>query len=82
MGDVVRVTSKGQATIPAELRARYGITAPGRVRFREIDGRLVVEPVPRPSEMRGRLKGRGGAGSVVDELLADRAEDLALERRK
>ncbi|RJS99643.1 MULTISPECIES: AbrB/MazE/SpoVT family DNA-binding domain-containing protein [Halococcus] len=54
--DVVRVSAKGQATIPKQLREKFGIETPGRVRFRESEaGEIVVEPVPRPSELRGRL---------------------------
>lgn len=52
-GDVIRVTAKGQATIPKALREQFGIEAPGRVRIHEEDGKIVVEPVPSASEMRG-----------------------------
>lgn len=74
--DVVRVTSKGQATIPVELRRRFGIQAPGRVRFKEEDGKLVVEPVPSPGEMRGILRGEAEGDSLAEALLEERRRDL------
>ena len=41
--DVVRVSAKGQATIPKQLREKFGIETPGRVRFRESEaGEIVV----------------------------------------
>ena len=43
---VVRVSQKGQATIPKDLRERFGIDAPGEVFIYEEGGRIVVEPVP------------------------------------
>lgn len=77
--NVVRVTSKGQATIPIELREKYGITAPGLVRFVERDGRLVVEPLPTPDEMKGVLKEAAGDRSLTEELMRERERDLKHE---
>lgn len=37
------VTSKGQVTIPAELRAKLGIQPGDRVGFLEEDGRIVLQ---------------------------------------
>ncbi|MDP1526901.1 MAG: AbrB/MazE/SpoVT family DNA-binding domain-containing protein [Rhodocyclaceae bacterium] len=37
------VTTKGQVTIPAELRARLGIQPGDRVGFTEDEGRLVLQ---------------------------------------
>lgn len=53
-GEVVKVSTHGQATIPKAFREKLGIDAPGRVRFVENDrGEVVVERVPSPGEMRG-----------------------------
>lgn len=82
MIDVVRVTSKGQATIPAGLRVKFGIRAPGLVRFVERGGRLVVEPVPTPREMRGILKRLGEKESLSELLRRERREDLERESRR
>lgn len=76
----VRVTSKGQATIPAHLRRQFGIPAPGRVRFIEEDGKLVVKPIRSPDEMRGSLKDDLPEGvSLVDELRRERQRELEEE---
>lgn len=74
--DVVRVTSKGQATIPIDLRRRFGIEAPGRVRFKEEDEKLVVEPVPSPADMRGILREEAEGDSLSEALLEERHRDL------
>ncbi|WP_458191121.1 AbrB/MazE/SpoVT family DNA-binding domain-containing protein [Haladaptatus sp. NG-WS-4] len=82
---VVRISRKGQATIPKSLREKYGIEIPGRVRFREEDGELVVEPVPTPNERFGSLGEDYERGEVIthhrEEQTAERqAEDTADQR--
>jgi len=78
---VVRVTSKGQATIPAKLREKFGIRAPGLVRFVEEKGRLTVEPVRSPDEMYGILKGKVKGKSPTKQLLEDRLREREREER-
>lgn len=86
-GRVVRVSKKGQTTIPKALREKFDIDAPGRVRFRETeDGEIVVEPVPHPSDLRGSLAdGKAEPGEVwekLDEMRSQerRREDAELDR--
>lgn len=79
-GEIIRVSKKGQATIPKELRERFGIETPGRVLVREEDGKIVVEPLPSVEEMRGVHAGRYEEGEVLEHLEAMRAEDERLER--
>ena len=50
---VVRVSQKGQATIPKELREKFGIETPGEVFIYETAGRIVIEPVPSPDDLHG-----------------------------
>jgi antitoxin PrlF len=38
------MTSKGQITVPAEVRERHGFKPGERISFREVDGRVIVEP--------------------------------------
>jgi AbrB family looped-hinge helix DNA binding protein len=55
----VRVTSKGQVTVPKHLRERFGITTETPVEFREERGRLVLvkkDALPAVRRVRGRLK--------------------------
>jgi AbrB family looped-hinge helix DNA binding protein len=60
-GTTVTVTSKGQATIPKEFRDKLHIDTPGRVTFVENEeGKVVIRPVKRPSEIRGALAAETG----------------------
>jgi AbrB family looped-hinge helix DNA binding protein len=76
-GRVVRVSKKGQTTIPKSLREKFDIDVPGRVRFRETEsGEIVVEPVPHPSDLRGSLASEEReSGEVWEELDEMRRED-------
>lgn len=68
----MRVTSKGQVTVPKALRERFGITAETEVEFREVRGQLVLVAKRRRSpveRLRGRLK-RLPVGRTVDEYIA------------
>lgn len=51
--EIVRVSQKGQATIPKSLREKFGIDTPGEVFIYEEGERIVVEPVPSLEELRG-----------------------------
>lgn len=67
----MRVTQKGQVTIPLEVRAALGIKTGTDVTF-ELDGRgarLVVEP-SRASKEIARMLGAGDVPMTTDEILA------------
>jgi AbrB family looped-hinge helix DNA binding protein len=77
----MRVTSKGQVTIPIELRERFGIEPGCEVEFAAQDDAIVIRrkadsqtSVQRHIEwMRGRGK---GIGMTTDEIMAlTRGED-------
>jgi AbrB family looped-hinge helix DNA binding protein len=74
----MRVTSKGQVTIPQAVRTRLGITPGSEVDF-EIDehgARLVRAPTSRGEELVERMIGRGKVGMSTDEIMAlTRGED-------
>jgi AbrB family looped-hinge helix DNA binding protein len=78
-GEVINVSKKGQATIPKELRERFGIEAPGKVLVREVDGKVVVEPLPSVEEMRGVHAGDYEDGAVLSHLQEMRREDERVE---
>ncbi|HYD67288.1 AbrB/MazE/SpoVT family DNA-binding domain-containing protein [Azospirillum sp.] len=44
-----KVTSKGQVTIPADIRRLLGIDGGGPVTFREEGGRVLIQPAHKPS---------------------------------
>lgn len=80
-GEVVKVSTHGQATIPKVFREKLGIEAPGRVRFVENEaGEIVVERVPTAEEMRGfaAREGEPEEERPATEILREkRAEDRA-----
>jgi len=69
----MRVTSKGQVTIPRWLRDKAGITPGCQVEFYEDNGRFCLRKTKDGG--RGRLlvehiSGRGRIGMTTDEILA------------
>jgi AbrB family looped-hinge helix DNA binding protein len=69
----MNVTSKGQVTIPIEMRERLGILPNTRVEFRlrgqEIVLRKVESDRRRGREIVGRLRGKGSSKLSTDEIL-------------
>ncbi len=53
-GNVVTVTKKGQATIPKQLRDKYGIKKKALVMG--TNAGILFKPVPDPSDERGSLR--------------------------
>ncbi|WP_435119928.1 AbrB/MazE/SpoVT family DNA-binding domain-containing protein [Halolamina sp. C58] len=78
-GEIIRVSKKGQATIPKELRERFGIETPGKVLIHEAEGKIVVEPLPSVEEMQGVHAGRYKKGDVLEHLREMKEEDKQLE---
>ncbi len=74
-GTVIRVSKKGQATIPKELREQFGIETPGKVLIHEEGGKIVVEPLPPVEEMQGIHAGRYEEGEVLEHLQEMKDED-------
>jgi AbrB family looped-hinge helix DNA binding protein len=72
----MRVTSKGQVTIPAEIRERAGLLPETEVEF-EFDGEVVriVRAKTRKGDGRGarlvaHLRGRGDVAMSTDAIMA------------
>ena len=60
------VTTKGQITIPAEIRARFHIQSNDKVDF-FVDGeRIVITPVKTLKQLRGTVP-ITGSGAIADE---------------
>lgn len=70
----MRVTEKGQVTIPKELRDAYGIGAGTEVRFEANGDTIVVSKVgdgpTRGDRLAARLRGRGDVHMTTDEIMA------------
>jgi len=70
MTQIVSITSKGQATIPKELREKYGMKDKALVV--ETDEGILFKPMPTPAQDKGSLK----------QLMKDRAaRELLREAR-
>jgi AbrB family looped-hinge helix DNA binding protein len=71
------VTTKGQVTIPKEVRELLGIKPGSTVAFEVAeDGRVVLSklgrrgPTRRPPSRFARLRGRASAGMTTEEIMA------------
>ncbi len=68
----MRVTTKGQVTIPLALREKAGIVAGSEVEFFEEGRRLYlrkVQAVGRGEALVGQMAGRGSVGMSTDEIM-------------
>jgi len=70
----MKITTKGQVTIPQEIRERLGLLPNTEVDF-EVQGNAVVLKKARGGTRRGRalvehLRGRGTTRMTTDEILA------------
>jgi AbrB family looped-hinge helix DNA binding protein len=69
----MRITTKGQVTIPLEIRRRLGLLPHSEVDF-EIVGNAVrlrkAVPGRRGARVVARLRGRGDVKMTTDEILA------------
>jgi AbrB family looped-hinge helix DNA binding protein len=77
----VRITSKGQVTIPAEIRERAGFLPQTEVEF-EFDGAAVRIVRAKAGKRDGRgarlvahLRGRGDVAMSTDEIMALTRDD-------
>lgn len=70
----MRVTEKGQVTIPKELRDAFGIGAGTRVDFERADDAILIRKASdgstRGRRLAERLRGRGDVAMTTDEIMA------------
>ncbi len=72
---VIKVTKKGQITIPKKLREKYHIN--GKILVEENEKGIVIKPLPSPNDDFGSLKG-AFKGKTARELLKEaRKEEFA-----
>ncbi len=67
-----KVTSKGQITIPKDVRYRLGLDVGERVAFEEKSGRFYLKKIPKESPF-GKWKGKLQtlAGKTSDKIVDD-----------
>ena len=71
----MKVTTKGQVTIPQLIREELGIYAGSEVEFKVEDGTLRVIPIEKPhiyktSSLSARMKGKATVKMTTDEIMA------------
>ncbi len=71
----VRVTRKGQVTIPVELRRKFHIEESSRVRIIEKNGEIVVQKCPSIFDFAGASAGKANIAELKRELDQMRDED-------
>ena len=79
---VVRVSQKGQATIPKRLREKFGIETPSEVFVYEERGRIIIEPVPSPDELHGIHAGEHERGEVLERVRELKDEEKRQEEER
>lgn len=78
---VMRITSKGQVTIPADIRERAGLLPQTEVEFEFEDGVVrIVRATARKGDGRGarlvaHLRGRGDVAMSTDAIIALTRDD-------
>jgi len=73
------VTSKGQITVPAKVRAAMGLNVGDRVEFVEVKkGEFAIVPLTRSlRELNGMFKGRRSRPATIEEMDAAIAKGSA-----
>jgi AbrB family looped-hinge helix DNA binding protein len=70
----MRITSKGQVTIPIEIREKAGLLPETEVEFRISGNNVILRKVASPSkrsrDLIGRMRGKATRKMTTDEILA------------
>lgn len=77
----VTVTSKGQVTIPADLRRKFRIEEGSKVEIVEEDGRIVVKRKTSIYDLAGSSSEKGGVEElkrILDEMRDEDAKEEPL----
>jgi AbrB family looped-hinge helix DNA binding protein len=65
----MRITTKGQVTIPQELRRKYQLDSQAEVEFIDEDGKIVLRVAKKSASPFRKLVGRGDVQLSTDEIL-------------
>jgi AbrB family looped-hinge helix DNA binding protein len=76
----VRIDPQGRLVVPSQLRRSLGLRSGERLVARVENGRLVLErPETIIQQIREQLRAAAGDVDLVDELIADRQEEVRRE---
>ncbi len=70
----VKISTKGQIVLPAEIRKKYGIEAGKEVEVLDFGNEIVILPVPE-TKGRGLVRFRRGLDEIIAEYKKRRPED-------
>lgn len=73
----VSVTTKGQVTIPVELRKKFGIAPGSKVEVVDEEGRIVVKKIISIFELAGSSAGKADVEELKKTLDKMRQQDAA-----
>ncbi len=78
------ITSKGQLTLPKEVRSRLGVDSGDQVEFRiESDGSIAVLPAKGSARrLYGLLRASRGASSSIEDMNATISDTAAAEAER
>lgn len=68
MQKIVKVTRKGQTTIPAEIRKKLGIKEGDVLVVEAIDQKVVFKPIPKIEECGGIFAGHADIAELKKEI--------------
>jgi antitoxin PrlF len=68
MQKIVKVTRKGQTTIPAEIREKLGIKVGDDLAVEAIDNQIVFKPIPKLEDMCGIFAGHADVAEIKKEI--------------
>jgi len=68
MQKIVKVTRKGQTTIPAEIREKLGIKEGDELAVEAIDQQIVFKPIPKLEDCGGIFAGEANVTELKKEL--------------
>jgi AbrB family looped-hinge helix DNA binding protein len=76
----MRLTTKGQVTIPQALRRRYGLSAQSEVTIEAAEGGVLIKPAVAPRLRRlktalRRARGSANSGLTTDEIMRQTRDD-------
>lgn len=65
---VVKVTRKGQTTIPAKIREKLGIKEGDKLAVESVDRQIVFKPIPKLEDMCGIFAGHADVAELKKEI--------------
>ncbi|MFQ6128644.1 MAG: AbrB/MazE/SpoVT family DNA-binding domain-containing protein [Thermoplasmata archaeon] len=71
---IVRVTRRGQTTVPKEFREAFGIEEGDFLLFEETEGGMIVRPLPKLEDLAGIDAEHGSPAELKERLEALREE--------